>query len=84
MFFFWFFLIFYVIFLFIFFFFFVWGSSLRTSVFLFNVGGVEVEFSFFFDLMSSGFFGRVCLVSSIVFFYSGFYISGLSETRRFL
>ena len=51
--------------------------------FLFSGGGFDVSFVFLFDMVSLSFFSCVSFISGVVFFYSGFYMSGFVDGRRF-
>nr|SPC34975.1 NADH dehydrogenase subunit 5 [Paraleius leontonychus] len=59
-----------------------YGSFVFSFTF-FSVGGVDLSFSFLFDYVSLGFFASVSFISSMVFFYSVFYMAGTVDVRRF-
>ena len=50
---------------------------------LFSLGGTDFSFCFVFDFVSLGFISCVSFISSLVFFYSSFYMRGTVDSRRF-
>ena len=61
---------------------FCWGAFV-FDFYLFSFNGFDFSFVFLFDHVSLGFFRRVSFISILVFMYSGFYIIGTVELRRF-
>ncbi len=51
--------------------------------FCFSFVGFDFVFSFVFDFLSVGFAGCVAMISSVVFMYRMFYMSGTVDMRRF-
>jgi len=51
--------------------------------FCFSFRGFDFIFSFVFDFLSVGFAGCVAIISSVVFIYRMFYMSGTVDMRRF-
>ncbi len=58
-------------------------GGLVFSLSIFNLCGFDFGITFVLDIVSVMFFSCVCMVSSAVFFYSIFYISGDLTSRRF-
>jgi len=58
-------------------------GGVMLDLFLFSFLGVDFSLTLIFDFLSFGFFGCVSLVSSLVFFYSVFYMAGTVDIRRF-
>ena len=58
-------------------------GSFIFEYFLFSYRTIEISLSFIFDYISLGFFSRVSLISSVVFLYRIYYISGSFDSRRF-
>jgi len=63
--------------------FFFYRGGVIVDFFLFSFMGIDFSFSLIFDFLSFGFFGCVSLISSLVFFYSVFYMDGTVDMRRF-
>jgi NADH-ubiquinone oxidoreductase chain 5 len=53
------------------------------DLFFFSFRGFDFVFSFVFDFLSVGFAGCVAMISSVVFMYRMFYMSGTVDIRRF-
>ena len=72
----------YLVLSFSFFLVFVFGGVL-FDFYLFSYLGIDFSFSLVFDFLSVGFFLCVSFISSVVFFYSLFYMAGTVDSRRF-
>jgi len=63
----------------------IYHISNRTvlRITLVSISGLDLSFSFLFDYVSLGFFRAVSFISSMVFFYSKFYMEEEVNQRRF-
>lgn len=60
------------------------NGGFLLDFFLFSMSGWDISLTLVLDYVSFGFFSCVSFISSIVFFYSIFYIAGTVDFRRFM